>query len=96
MAHDEFEWDEIKSTSNFVKHGVTFDMAKDVFLDPFALDEIDARQDYGEDRYIRMGMVEGRLLVVIYTMRADVIRIISARGAESCEMREYHEQNSQN
>ena len=61
-------------------HGVTFESARDVFKDPFALDWLDESEDYGEDRYVRIGMAEGRLLYVDYTMRGEAIRIISARG----------------
>jgi uncharacterized protein len=55
---------------------------------------LDDRQDYGEDRYAIIGMVEDRLLFVAYTMRDDAIRIISARAAEPFERRDYHEQNT--
>ncbi len=62
-----------------------------------AIDELDDREDYGEDRFNRTGMVEDRLLVVTYAMRTDehtrddVVRIISARLAERRERRRYHE-----
>jgi uncharacterized DUF497 family protein len=52
------------------------------------------RQNYGEDRFILLGMVQGRLLAVSYTMRDERVRIISARFAESRERRRYHEENS--
>jgi uncharacterized protein len=53
-----------------------------VFADPFALEWLDARENYGEDRYAAIGMAGRRLLFVAYTMRGEAIRIISARGAE--------------
>ena len=62
-----------------------------------ALDEPDDRDDYGEDRWNRIGSVEGRLLVVTYAQRIgevgsdEVIRIISARPAERRERKRYHE-----
>jgi uncharacterized DUF497 family protein len=73
---------------------VTFEAARDVFKDPFALEWLDDRESYGEDRYVIIGMVEGRLLFVAYTMRGDAIRIISARGAGPHERRRYHEDNA--
>ncbi len=91
MSRDQFEWDNAKAAGNLVDHGVTFDMARDVFEDPWAVDMLDRRQAYGEDRYVRIGMCDGRLLAVAYTLRGEVIRIISARRAEPHERRRYHE-----
>ena len=93
MAGLRFEWDAAKATRNEADHGVTFDVATLVFADPFALEWRDDREDYGEDRYVVLGMVDGRVLYVAYTMRGDAIRIISARGAEPNERRRYHEEN---
>lgn len=84
-----FEWDEAKAAANLVAHGVSFEAARDVFKDPFALDWLDDREDYGEERYI---MADKRLLYVAYTIRGEAIRIISARGAEPHERRQYHEE----
>jgi uncharacterized protein len=64
---------------------VTFEAARDVFRDPFAIEQMDDRQNYGEERWTILGMVEDRLLLVAYTMRGDSIRIISARVAEPYE-----------
>jgi hypothetical protein len=93
MAGLRFEWDAAKAVRNEADHGVTFDVATLVFADPFALEWRDDREDYGEDRYVLLGMVDGRVLYVAYTMRGDAIRIISARGAEPNERRRYHEEN---
>jgi uncharacterized protein len=95
MTDDEFEWDDAKAAQNFRAHGVTFDEAREVFRDPFVFGWLDTREDYGEDRYATIGMARGRLLYVAYTMRAERIRIISARGAESYEQRKYHEENDE-
>lgn len=89
-----FDWNPAKAAENLADHGVSFEMAKDVFKDPFALEWLDDREDYGEDRYVSLGIVEGRLLYVAYTMRGVVMRIISARGAEPHERRRYHEDES--
>ena len=94
MRDDEFEWDDPKAASNHAEHGVTFDMARLVFHDPFAIDWLDERESYGEDRFSIIGTAEGRLLYVAFTMRGERIRIISARGAEPHERRQYHEENS--
>lgn len=94
MDDGAFQWDDRKAADNYAEHGVTFEAARDVFTDPFALEWLDDRETYGEERYVILGMVENRLLYVAYTMRGDAIRIISARGAEPYERRQYHEENS--
>jgi uncharacterized DUF497 family protein len=90
----EFEWDDAKALRNFAKHGVSFEVAKAVFNDPFAIEQLDDREDYGEERFTVIGSVDHRVLFVAFTMRADTIRIISARAAEPFEKREYHEQDT--
>lgn len=93
MNDDAFEWDDIKAAKNYAAHGVSFEAARAVFKDPFAIEWLDDRKPYGEDRFIIIGMVEDRLLYVAYTMRGEMVRIISARGAEPYEKRKYHEDN---
>lgn len=93
MIEDEFEWDDEKAASNAEKHGVTFEEARSVFRDPFAIELLDDREDYGEDRYILIGMSANNVLVVVYTERRERNRIISARRAELNERRFYNEQN---
>ena len=66
-------------------------MARLVFQDPFAIDWLDESEDYGEDRYAIVGMAQGRLLFVAFTMRGPRTRFISARGAEPYERLQYHE-----
>ena len=63
-----------------------------VFDDPFALDDIDDREDCGEERSNIIGMVEGRILFVTYALRGGNTRIISARKATRDERRRYHEE----
>ena len=72
------------------KHGIDFRTAAKVFLDPFIV-EFDDRDAANELRFNAIGLVDGRMLLVTYTMRGDVVRIISARGAEPHEKRKYHE-----
>jgi len=94
MTDDDFEWDEAKAAENYAKHGVSFETAIRAFDDAFAIEALDDREDYGEDRYSILGMVDGRLLYLAYTVREGIIRIISARGAEPYERRQYHEENT--
>ena len=54
----EFEWDEVKAAGNYSKHGISFDLAKDVFKDVFALEFPDDREDYGEHRFLIIGTAE--------------------------------------
>ena len=94
MRDDDFEWDDAKAGQNLANHGVSFETARLAFDDPFAIAREDRRQDYGEDRYILLGMVDHRLLAVAYAQRGARVRIISARAAEPRERRRYHEENS--
>ena len=91
----EFEWHDAKAEANLRAHGVSFDLAKTVFKDPFALEFLDDRQDYGEDRYVIIGMAEGQvLLFVAYTERDERVRIISARRATTDEQEHYFKRNT--
>ena len=94
MNDESFEWDDAKAAGNYAAHGVSFEAARDVLKDAFAVDWLDERVPYVEDRYVIIVMVESRLLYVAYTMRSDKIRIISARGAEPYEKRRHHEENA--
>jgi uncharacterized DUF497 family protein len=90
-----FEWDEVKARSNFKDHGVSFELAKAVFDDAFAIDLIDDREDYVEARFVITGMTEGQvLLFVAYTERSNRVRIISARRVTKREEDFYFRQNS--
>ncbi len=86
-----FEWDERKAGRNLAKHGVPFEYAARVFFDSNRLDAGDDRRDYGEDRRITLGLIDGRLYAVAYTRRASSIRLISARKANRRERRQYDE-----
>ena len=91
----EFEWHAAKAEANLQIHGVSFELAKTVFKDPFAVELLDDREDYGEERFVIIGMAEGRvLLFVAYTEREERIRIISARRATQDEQDDYFRQNS--
>jgi uncharacterized protein len=86
----DFEWDKSKEQANRKKHGVDFQTAAKVFLDPNVI-EFDDLSVTGELRFNAIGIVDGRTLFVTYSMRGTVVRIISARGAEPHEKRKYHE-----
>ena len=53
MNDDDFEWDEAKARRNYGKHGVTFERAKKAFADPFMVEILDEREDYGEERFLQ-------------------------------------------
>lgn len=61
-----FEWDTDKARTNLTKHGVPFDEALPVFLDMNRLDRYDSREDYGEDRFLTIGLVDDIELAVAY------------------------------
>jgi hypothetical protein len=91
----EFEWHKAKAEANFRRHGVSFDLAKTVFKDPFAIERLDDREEHGEERFVIIGAAEGRvLLFVAYTDREERIRIISARRATQNEQDDYFQQNA--
>jgi uncharacterized DUF497 family protein len=85
-----FEWDEEKRTTNLAKHGIDFLDVPEIFTGPM-LAGPDARKDYGESRKIGFGFIRGRLMAVVFTERAKVIRIISARKANTREEARYKE-----
>jgi uncharacterized DUF497 family protein len=89
MQDDQFEWSDAKARANLKKHEVSFQEARRVFDDPAARDEVDDRDEYGEDRFTITGIVNGRLLTVAYAERQGRIRIISARKATRHEQDRY-------
>ena len=89
MRDDEFEWDDDKARINLADRGIDFMDARPIFGDLDAIDEIDDHEDYGEERILCLGLVNGRVLAVCYTERGDRIRIISARKAEKREQVRY-------
>lgn len=93
MQDDDFEWDDAKARRNIALHDVSFETARRAFGDPLALDWFDDREDYGEARYVTLGLAGHQLLYVAYTMRDHRIRIISARLAESRERKTYNEES---
>ena len=90
-----FNWDAAKAASNKAKHGVSFNVAAKVFLDPNRIEMYDRREDYDEDRWATIGYADPAVLFVVYTVRdEETIRIISARKAVPHEQKQYREANS--
>jgi hypothetical protein len=90
-----FTWDENKSRQNLRKHDVRFETAILVFDDPVAITQRDYTFD-DEERWITVGAIgPGSILLVVHTFyeehNEEVIRIVSARAAESHERRSYEE-----
>lgn len=85
-----FEWDETKRRANLEKHGLDFRDAEKVFRGPTVTAE-DKRQEYGEERYISLGLLEDVVVVMVHTPRGERIRIISMRKAKAKEKQAYEE-----
>ncbi len=84
-----FEWDEAKSASNVAKHGLPFGEAVAVFADVNRADLDASHAEDDEERRKTIGRMGGRLFTVVYTLRGAAIRLISARPANSKEVRQY-------
>jgi len=83
-----YEWDPNKAIANIDRHGIDFADAVTVFDDLNAVTIDDP--DYEEQRFITIAMdAFGRILVVVYTWRGDIIRLISARKATKKERKQY-------
>ena len=78
MAKVTFEWDAAKNSENFAKHGVTFEQAQYAFTDPRRVIAQDLGHSTVEDRYFCFGEIEGAVLTVRFTYRANSIRIFGA------------------
>ncbi len=85
-----FEWDEEKKQTNFSDHGLSFEDAETVFSGECVTFE-DTRYDYGEPRFVTLGRLEGRTVVIAHTPRGENTRIISMRKANSREQKTYKE-----
>jgi uncharacterized protein len=90
-----FEWDPEKALANRKKHGVSFEEAASVFLDPRMLSIFDEEHSGAEDRWLTLGLsAAGRLLVVCHTFREEArdsatVRVFSVRKATGRERRQY-------
>lgn len=84
----EYEWDEPKRRRNREKHGVDFVAARAFDWDAATI-RPDNRTDYGEPRYKAYGYIGERFMVLVYTRRAEMIRVISLRRANRREIKRY-------
>ena len=83
-----FEWDEAKRRSNIRKHGIDFIGIEGVFAGT-TITILDDRYDYGGPRFVTLGLLNGRVVVIAHTETAEVIRIISVRKATKNEEANY-------
>ena len=85
----QFEWDDAKNETNYIKHGILFEEAALVYSG-IILTEADERRDYGEKREISIGQLTDQVvIVVVHTDRNGVTRLISARTANRTERKRY-------
>jgi uncharacterized DUF497 family protein len=84
-----FEWDDAKNERNIRQHGIDFMDVLALFDGPM-LTDVDDRMEYGEDRWVSIGMLSNSTAVVVWTERnGDTIRLISARKANKLERQRY-------
>jgi uncharacterized DUF497 family protein len=83
------EWDDNKNQLNIRKHGISFATAALVFADEERIEYYDRLHSLEEDRYVILGCVQG-ILYVVYTMRGEAARLISARRATPWERKIYY------
>ncbi len=87
-----FIWDRRKNEANIKKHELDFTDAYKVFESPMLVG-LDEREDYGEDRWIGVGVMENRVVVIVFTEpEKDVIRVISFRKATTDERDNYEQE----
>ena len=83
-----FEWDAAKNQSNLAKHGLDFADAESVFAGP-CITFVDDRFDYGQERFIPLGLLAGRLVAIAHAQRGETTRIISMRKGNRREEKIY-------
>lgn len=83
-----YEWDENKRVANLAKHDIDFKEAEN-FDWSSAIETIDDRLNYSEERWVALGLIDNRLHVLIYTIRGENIRLISLRKANKHESKYY-------
>jgi uncharacterized DUF497 family protein len=81
-----YKWDQAKNRSSFAKHGLDFGDAEQVFAGPCVTFE-DGRSDYGEERFITLGLLDGRVVIIAHAPRGGATRIISMRKANRREQK---------
>jgi uncharacterized DUF497 family protein len=86
-----FAWDEVKRLTNIKDHGIDFADLEPLF-EGVTIIMLDDRFDYGEERFVTLGLLNGIVLVVVHTETDEVIRLISARKATRYEEKSYFEE----
>lgn len=86
----EFEFDEVKSRENKLKHGISFSSAQAMWLDPMLI--MGPANSQNEERYVVVASIQNTIWAAIITFRGSKIRIISARRARSEEVQVYEDQ----
>lgn len=86
-----FEWNDAKAESNAAKHGITFPSATAVFLDARCVIVPTIRLQDKEERFKAIGVIEGKLYAIVFTIRGDTCWLISARRTNKQEDRAYGE-----
>lgn len=85
-----FTWDETKRKGNLVKHGLDFAAARRVFSGP-TFTFPDARFDYGEERFVTIGLLDAEVVVIVHTETATELRVISMRKGTANEQKIFFE-----
>lgn len=90
---DNYVWDTKKAKVNIKKHGITFEESVEVFDDPYAIESLDEKSSLlDEFRYRIIGRVKRQVVVLVaYTQRDGISRIISARYATPKERQAYYD-----
>jgi uncharacterized DUF497 family protein len=83
-----FEWDEAKRRSNLKRHGFDFEDGEKVFAGE-TVSDLDDRFDYGERRFLTLGLLEGKVVALTHTEIDGVVRLISLRKASKNEEKVY-------
>lgn len=86
-----YEWNENKREVNLAKHGIDFHCLDDFKWDT-AVKTVDDRRDYDEQRWVAFGFIGSRLYVLVYTLRFEIIRVISLRKANDREEKQYEKE----
>ena len=86
-----YSYDPEKKAENLKKHGMDFDDARSVIESAQAVTFEDRRFDYGESRYITLGLLHGKVVIITTAETDKTIRIISMRKADKNEQKIYHE-----
>ena len=93
MESERFEWDDAKADVNLRKHKIGFPEACTILDDLYVTVDPDEIHAVAEPRWSATGLsIQGRVLLIVFTMRGDRVRIVSARKATPAERREYESQ----